>query len=166
MNLKTCLGILFMTLSLVFQAMGQSTLSKEQKQALVDRHNYYRAEVGSPPLRWSDDLANSAYAWAKKIAKMDKMVHSKNGRYGENIYVSTYEPELNKVVDLWASEKKFYHGEAISGDNYHLFGHYTQIIWSQTTEVGCAEAISKSGKHYWVCQYYPAGNYTGQKPVK
>ena len=165
MNVKNTVVIILGLLFSSLLSISQSTLTPEQKQELVDRHNYYRTKAGAPPVVWSDKIADEAYIWAKKIAKMDKMVHS-NTDYGENIYVSTEAPDLSEVVDLWASEQKYYHGEKISYDNYHLFGHYTQIIWAKTTEIGCAEAVSKSGKHYWVCQYNPPGNYIGQKPVK
>ena len=43
-------------------------------------------------------------------------------------------------------------------------GHYTQIVWKDTKEVGVASAISKNGKVYVVARYYPAGNYLGEYP--
>jgi len=43
-------------------------------------------------------------------------------------------------------------------------GHYTQVVWSGTTHVGCAAAIDASCEwaQVWVCQYSPPGNYMGQ----
>lgn len=35
---------------------------------ILDAHNRYRAEVGVPPLSWSDDLANQAQDWANYLA--------------------------------------------------------------------------------------------------
>lgn len=150
-------------LSLLFLSVFAQNVSETQ-QRILERHNYYRQLQGAPDLRWSDTLTQEAQNWADYIAKKDIMAHSKM-EYGENIYMSTEEVSPESPVDTWADEEQFYHGETISNQNYQLFGHYTQLIWAATTYVGCAEAVSKTGKHYWVCEYSPAGNYIGEKPV-
>jgi hypothetical protein len=40
-------------------------------------------------------------------------------------------------------------------------GHFAQIVWKYTREVGFDRAQSKDGKWYAVANYYPAGNYIG-----
>jgi pathogenesis-related protein 1 len=42
-------------------------------------------------------------------------------------------------------------------------GHYTQIVWRDTTSVGCAAQSCPQGE-IWVCDYSPPGNYVGQHP--
>lgn len=160
-------NLLFTILIIIFSQnlFSQADLSNEVKQEFIQRHNYYRSEQGAVDIKWSDDLAQEANKWVVQIAKEDKMMHS-NMEYGENIYTSTDIVSPSHVVDRWASEKDFYHGEKISTQNFHLFGHYTQIIWNSTREVGCAMAVSKSGKYYWVCEYSPSGNYIDETPVK
>jgi pathogenesis-related protein 1 len=71
--------------------------------------------------------------------------------------------DVKWAIDLYIQEKKQYHGEAISVQNYKEFGHYTQVIWNNTTHVGCAEVTGKYGS-YVVCHYYPSGNVIGKKP--
>jgi len=48
--------------------------------------------------------------------------------------------------------------------NWSDVGHYTQVIWKNTTEVGCGVARSNQGE-IWVCNYNPPGNYQGQNPL-
>ena len=50
-------------------------------------------------------------------------------------------------------------------------GHWTQVVWKGTTQVGCAVATcnnifpAKYGPaKYYVCEYYPQGNIIGQFP--
>ena len=76
-----------------------------------------------------------------------------------------------EVVDDWASEKEYFNYKTRKCiKNCCDFvdccpdecGHYTQIIWRDTKEVGCA--VSKLGsKQIWVCQYNPPANYIGEK---
>jgi uncharacterized protein YkwD len=144
-------------------------LTSAQANEFVMQHNYWRDEVNSPNIVWSQELADFAYDWAKHLADNDLFEHRQNNNYGENIFMcysctdKTYTPA--KVVDNWADEKALYHGETISNTNYMNFGHYTQIIWCTTTKVGCGMAQTKNGNMVVVCNYSPAGNYIGKNPV-
>ncbi|MBO4329990.1 MAG: hypothetical protein J5820_05070, partial [Rhodocyclaceae bacterium] len=54
-------------------------------------------------------------------------------------------------------EKSIYNGEAIDNSNYLTFGHYTQMVWNTTTEIGCGYKVC-SGAIQMVCNYNPPGN--------
>ena len=46
-------------------------------------------------------------------------------------------------------------------------GHYTQVVWRKSTQLGCGVATCKSGgfqTDIWICNYGPAGNIVGQAP--
>ena len=44
-------------------------------------------------------------------------------------------------------------------------GHFTQVVWKNTKEVGFGVASTKDkSRCYVVANYYPAGNYQGQFP--
>ncbi len=140
-------------------------LTPAQKQQFLAAHNAYRKAVGAPPLQWSDQLANYAKHWAMVLASTESTKNSPNNKYGENVYTTSLDVNPQAAVDHWASEKKYYNGQPITLDNYWIFGHYTQIIWSTTKQVGCAIAQDKDGTYYVVCEYSPAGNVIGKKPV-
>lgn len=146
----------------------------------VAAHNRWRAEAGvSEPLAYSPTLAASAQAWADHLKKRErcKMLHSKpDGRYGENLYWASAlqwsdgRRELqrvspDKVVNSWAGEKADYDYVNNRCAPGKMCGHYTQIVWRNTNEVGCAVAVCEdTQEQIWVCQYKPAGNWMGSKP--
>lgn len=148
----------------VFNLYSQNNSTQNIQNQILDQHNYYRQLQGVPDLIWSDELAADAQLWANKLAASEQMMHS-NMQWGENIYYSTVFSNPKDVVDTWATEQKYYKGEPVSSQTVHLYGHYTQIIWSSTTHIGCAYSVSANGNYYWVCEYSPPGNYIGRKPV-
>jgi len=38
-------------------------------------------------------------------------------------------------------------------------GHFTQLVWKETTDIGCGIAMSHDDKVYAVCNYTPPGNF-------
>ena len=40
-------------------------------------------------------------------------------------------------------------------------GHFTQVVWRGTTQVGCGHSQC-NGNDIWVCEYDPPGNWEGQ----
>ena len=47
--------------------------------------------------------------------------------------------------------------------NWKDAGHYSQLVWRSTREVGCGFA-SGQGQDFLVCNYAPVGNVMGQPP--
>lgn len=132
---------------------------------MLDVHNEWRAKVGVQPLTWSDELAEHSQQWADVLAAERTMYHRpiSTNPYGENLATSRQHPMTPRfVVNLWGDEDKYYD----YGANQCLgpmCGHYTQMIWHETTEVGCA--MTKDGDfEAWVCSYNPPGNYSGERP--
>ena len=162
--------LMFSMIIIPMIGIGQN-LETQEKIDILDAHNKYRIDLDLPELVWSSDLANNSKQWSDKLISMDIFEHS-NTRYGENIFlIIGRDATPMEVVDDWASEKEYFDYETKkclkNCCDYvdccsHECGHYTQIIWRETKEVGCA--VSKLGsKQIWVCQYNPAGNYVGEK---
>jgi len=147
--------------------------------AIVATHNRWRAKVGVPKLVYSSALAVSSQAWANHLRDSNqcKMRHSvPEGKYGENLFWASATQwsdgrrelqtvSAKKVVDSWGSEKADYNYKKNSCLPGKMCGHYTQMVWRTTTEVGCAMAVCvNSQEQIWVCQYQPPGNWVGRKP--
>nr|XP_045609394.1 uncharacterized protein LOC123765045 isoform X6 [Procambarus clarkii] len=132
-------------------------------------HNDYRAKHGAPPLKLSKKLSKYAEEWAKTIAKKETLQHRPNNSYGENLYCAWSSNPKHKIkgseaVDSWYSEiKDFTFGREPSDLRA---GHFTQVVWMDSTELGVAIARSKSGKIFVVANYSPAGNFVGSFATK
>ncbi|MBC8111811.1 MAG: hypothetical protein H7Y04_12185 [Verrucomicrobia bacterium] len=150
------------------QTVASADTEPENMKGMVARHNYWRSQLKVGGLVWSDKLAAVAQDWANTLAKKSRTLeHRPNNKYGENIYWSSgMNSTPNNVVDSWADERKdFDFVTQTCRGGWYPCGHYTQVIWENTTEVGCAVA-KRGSEEYWVCNYNPPGNYTGQKPYK
>lgn len=141
-----------------------SRISSKAAQAALDNNNHMRSKVGVPPLEWSPVLSAAAQQWAEHLAKKGTMMHSNSGGMGENLfygYGKDFTP--NDAIEAWYSEKKQYtYGKFRNGGP--VVGHYTQLVWRNTEKVGMGMARSRDGKIFIVANYYPAGNWIGQKP--
>lgn len=145
---------------------NQTTLSQKEIQDILDRHNYWRAEVGvEEQLMWSDEMAELATDWARELKKNGcAWEHRPNNDFGENLFKGTAGAfDAAYVVDSWASEKADYNYSKNSCKPRRMCGHYTQVVWKTTKKVGCAK-IECDGMDIWVCNYDPPGNWVGEKP--
>jgi pathogenesis-related protein 1 len=164
------------------QTTGSSSVRPGGSEAgrvvgITEAHNAIRADVSaSPPLpdlKWSEDLASVAARYAEHLSTSCELVHS-GGEYGENLaFFGGQTPTAKTVVDLWASEKSCYtYGAFEQGDRCSSAcngsggcGHYTQIVWRNTSVVGCGvAACTGTDGEIWVCNYDPPGNFVGEMP--
>ena len=131
-------------------------------RAMLEAHNAVRARVGVPPLAWSAQLAADAQKWASRLIATNEFAHQPDGRYGENLYgISGGAASPGQVVAAWAKEARDYdlRRDTCSG----VCGHYTQLVWRATHNVGCGVA-SDPEREIWVCEYDPPGNFAGYRP--
>lgn len=131
--------------------------------AMLAAHNQWRAKTGVPDLVWSPKLAAAAQSWADRLAGADCWLKHSGSSYGENLYTDKA-PGISPqtVVDAWGREIRFYNYADNSCSS--VCGHYTQVVWRNSKELGCARAVCGDGAEIWVCNYSPAGNIVGRKP--
>ena len=141
---------------------AQSIASSSMARDMLAAHNAVRARSGTAPLVWSDRLAARSQEWAGTLLARKRFAHRPNSAYGENLFeIRGAGASPKEVVNAWAAESRNYNYK--SNKCRGVCGHYTQIIWGDTKEVGCAVARG-GGREVWVCDYYPPGNWAGQRP--
>jgi pathogenesis-related protein 1 len=171
--MRAFLLLLAAFLSAGFPAQVSSPLTAPQQSEILKTHNEWRARVGTPPLRWSRDLADTAQSWAITLADRCRSEHSDTD-LGENLFMASAleigarrqlaRVTSGEVVAAWAAEVADYSYATNSCARRKTCGHYTQIIWNDTREVGCGMAICRDLGQIWVCEYRPAGNVEGRRP--
>lgn len=139
-------------------ATAPPSLAREMLAA----HNAVRARAGTPPLAWSDRLAARSQDWADMLLARRQFIHRSHSAYGENLFeITGAAASPAQVVKEWAAESRNY--DYKSNGCSGVCGHYTQIVWGDTKEVGCA--VARGGKReVWVCNYDPPGNWLGRRP--
>ncbi|MGH1343561.1 MAG: CAP domain-containing protein [Nannocystales bacterium] len=141
-----------------------ASLSQDEVRNLVRVHNEARAAVGAPPLAWSSTVAATAEAWAGELASRGcDLEHSTGGPYGENLYWSSAPQSPQAVVGSWTDEAAHYNARKNRCARGEVCGHYTQVVWADSRNVGCAMASCGTAQ-VWVCNYDPPGNFVGQRP--
>jgi len=171
---KASLAKKFSVLFLAMAALpGMADRLSHFEERVIAAHNSERAALGVPELEWDPALAAGAQKWADFLAESGKFEHSPNRpdrpREGENIWGGTkgaFTPE--SMVHLWVTEKVHYVDGVFprnsSSGRVEDVSHYTQMIWKETTHVGCA--IGKGGEEeILVCRYRQPGNIVGERPL-
>ncbi|XP_018335434.1 uncharacterized protein LOC108744254 isoform X2 [Agrilus planipennis] len=133
------------------------------QKEFLKAHNELRAKHGVAALKLNATISKLSQLHAEKMLRTGKFEHSDNQKYGENIfYMWSPDPNFNvgayDVVRSWYAEI----------DNYTFgvepkqlnTGHFTQVVWNGSKELGVGLARSK-GRVYVVANYYPPGNVKG-----
>lgn len=130
-------------------------------------HNAERSLYGYPALNWNPALEASATSYAQQLASTGQRTHApRTGRADEreNINQGMIHWNTGQMLHNWFEEKaRFTPGTFpnICAGDWSKCGHYTQIIWPTTTDIGCGMATGEGFK-WLVCRYSPGGNKDGK----
>ena len=128
----------------------------------LQQHNRYRAKHGAPPLVLSMQLNEVAQQHAEQLARTNQFLHSGQEDYGENLYASSDStpPRPEAVVDSWYNE---IHRYDFNQPGFRPgTGHFTQVVWKSSQELGIGIAQGANGTWYVVGNYRPPGNIVNQ----
>ncbi|KAI9331243.1 CAP domain-containing protein [Zopfochytrium polystomum] len=134
-------------------------------------HNFYRSLYSLPALTQSDKLAADA-ASALAAIPCGQLIHQNLNGEGENLYLfgatnlQQYGVTIGTAIDSWMEEDTLYFQYGNNGlsptsawNNSPMeVGHFTQIVWSATTQVGCATLVCDVHTFVAGCRYSGPGN--------
>nr|XP_046229013.1 serotriflin-like [Scatophagus argus] len=154
---------------------GISTGSTSSEQAqIVNKHNELRRKQSASnmlEMSWSSEAAANAQRWANTCS----MKHSSDSSRkistsgcGENLYKSSYKNSWSNAIQSWYDEVKDWR-YGVGSINGGVVGHFTQVVWYRSNQVGCAMAHcpnSRKYKYFYVCHYCPPGNYGYTHPYR
>ena len=138
---------------------------------LVTKHNVLRAKHNAPALTKLADIAKLAQTTVDGCVKAGNLVHTtneyKNQWVGQNLFVSGGGvPTADMILNSWyTSEEKNYDYSKGASKNGNTIGHFTQVVWKSSKQIGCAYATGTwSGyrnSYFVCCNYFPGGNMLG-----
>lgn len=132
----------------------------------VRLHNAARRRMGVPPVSWDDTVAHYARSYANERREDCMLAHSPEAgkRYGENIAGGRRRLTAAEAMDEWVSEGRWYDCRANTCAKGEICGHYIQVMWSETTKIGCARVECDDNYGVFItCNYSPPG-IKGKRP--
>jgi uncharacterized protein YkwD len=162
-----------------------SVAAQQFTQTEIDQtlywHNLYRANVNAANMKtltWDSKLATVAYNYAQKCKSAGGGLvdhnpdrtkdYGVNGVYvGENIYASSGKATTPQAAATsWNNENSSYTFTTNTCASGAVCGHYTQLVWADTSLIGCAKSTCSSLKYpnTLICNYASGGNINGKWP--
>ena len=166
-------------------------ITADMVETIVGSHNRLRARVargeeragrgGGQPgagdmmeLQWDGELARVAQAHADRCHfDHDCRACRAVERWpvvGQNLYIfkqTVRRPAVDweRAVRSWYEEVELFSPRHVKPFRFsEATGHYSQMVWSTTTRVGCGVTVYRTGRWFnvlYTCNYGPGGNYIG-----
>lgn len=174
------MAILFVLVTVLLYNSNDATrtsLTQEEVEICTESNNKLRRlHKNTPPLEWDDSLAAKAQKYAETLVRINqasrttKLIHEKPAHgMGENLYWQDNKKK-GTCADAslaWYLEINDYSYALADTKNGRPVGHFTQLVWRETTRFGVGIATMKSRKYsnygnietFIVAKYAPRGNF-------
>ncbi|OKL55793.1 hypothetical protein UA08_08857 [Talaromyces atroroseus] len=157
-------------------ATATATATSAYQAMVIEAHNIHRANHSASDLIWNSTLAESALALANTCNYGHNTDLGPAANYGQNIAFGVAAADVDEIITNMMYNDEMMNYEGLYGEaspsmsDFDSWGHFSQIVWVDTTSVGCAtvtcDPLGNSGSSmslpFTVCNYYPAGNYAGE----
>ena len=170
--------------------MTPGSVKVKQRLEILAAHNKIRRDVkagkyakqGLPPaavmpdLKWDAELAEIAQRWADQCREdHDRCRNVRRFYVGQNAAWTWGVPLdwTKEAIGGWFhSELPYFRQRDLVFRSVRdpatgkQIGHLTQVVWAETTLIGCGYAETREGswvKRAYICNYGPTGNVLGQK---
>ncbi|KAL5012974.1 hypothetical protein ScPMuIL_011525 [Solemya velum] len=180
--MENCIVAVFLAIVLVQNTTAASWpqdkkgFTDDERIAILNKHNDYRSIPQAThmyALTWNDALEEQAQKYAEECQWGHSNVMDVGGFHnvGENLYASAGMTDVKGTERWYDTEVDYYfpnNDTCLAGKEC---GHYTQLMWKDTYNVGCGISFcptlggtNANDMWYYVCNYGPAGNYVGDVP--
>ncbi|KAI5076815.1 hypothetical protein GOP47_0008880 [Adiantum capillus-veneris] len=149
--------------------LAHEASAQQGNESYLAGHNEARSLVGVPAMVWDASLVAYAqrYANAQRAANSCRLLQPSNGPYGENKFWGSPGKRWSgeDAVSSWVALRKFYNARSNTCvPSSQPCGVYTQIVWRNTSSLGCASSVCPDNSTFIMCSYNPPGNIRGQAP--
>ena len=155
---------LFLIIFLSFIIQINSLDLEKIRADILTNHNYHRKNHQVGNLARNTVIEKVAQDYSEYLASENVLQHSGNNKYGENLYYcwSSYGVCITgeKASQSWYNEVDKYKFDNPGFSS--TTGHFTQLVWKGSKEIGCGAACNNQNNCYITCNYFPPGNYLGQ----
>jgi len=124
--------------------------------AVLNSTNFFRSEHNASWAVWNDTIASFAQSYL--AGNDDCAFEHSGGPYGENIALGCR--EVTGCIDLWGNERALYDYDRPGFA--HETGHFTQLVWKNSSSVGCGRRLCGERGWFLACEYWPRGNVMGR----
>ncbi|KAF7099931.1 hypothetical protein CFC21_101507 [Triticum aestivum] len=140
-------------------AVLAGALSLNSPEDYVRLHNAARGAAGAQPVAWDDEVAREAGKRTERgcgLRRPDGAGYDdepRHHRYGENLFRGPPEKAWNA-------------GDALDAWTAPAAREYVQVVWPDSTKIGCARAVCGHGRGVFIsCNYEPAVNANLRRAV-
>ncbi|XP_070548660.1 uncharacterized protein [Ptychodera flava] len=125
---------------------------------MLEAHNYFRCLHDSDAMTLSAKMKKQAKTAVDTSAATGGLKHSFKGENLALIQIPISDATGFGITKMWYDEIKDYNYDDFKKST-GVVGHFTQVVWADSSKLGCASTVDIKGNTQIACEYDPPGNY-------